>query len=112
VQLEQVEDGIQIFSLAGELDHATAPELREPLEEAIGSGATAVVVDLSACRFIDSTGLGVLVHAHRQLAENGGGGSIAVCCPDPDIRRLLEITGVNRIGLYDTRDEAIAALKS
>ena len=68
-----------------------------------------MLVDLSDCDFIDSTGLSLLVEAKRRLAEDQR--RFGVCCADADVRRLLELTGIDQaVGLFDTRDEAIAAL--
>jgi anti-anti-sigma factor len=111
VEVEDLGGGIRCFNLSGELDHATAPELREPLQSTIAGGTTAVLVDLSDCGFIDSTGLSVLVHAHSQLVDGATGGRLEICCPDAQVRRLLEITGIDRaFGLHQTRDEALVAL--
>ena len=102
-------DGLLAVSVAGELDQGTAPELRGVLAEALGEDTEGVLVDLSECGFIDSTGLSLLVEAKRQLAEEDR--AFAVCCPDDDVRRLLELTGIDRaVGLYDSRDDAVAAL--
>src|SRR6266516_7265708 len=95
VEVEDLDNGIRSFHLSGELDHATAPDLRGPLQTAIESGTRAVLVDLSDCGFIDSTGLSVIVHAHSQLVDGDGDGRLEICCPDPQVRRLLEITGID-----------------
>jgi stage II sporulation protein AA (anti-sigma F factor antagonist) len=113
VEAEKLDDGIRAFTLAGELDHATAPELRGPLDSAIEEGIKCVLIDLSDCTFIDSTGLSVIVHAHSALNGDDRSGQLEICCPDPQVRRLLEITGVDRaLGLHQTRDEALEALKA
>jgi anti-sigma B factor antagonist len=112
VDIEEVGGSVRSFNLSGELDHATAPELREPLESAIEAGARAILVDLTDCNFIDSTGLSVLVHARSRLLGDGEG-QFEICCPDQQVRRLLEITGVDRaFGVHQTRDEALAALSA
>ena len=102
------EAGLNTVSVFGELDQATAPELRSALTEALEDG-DAVLVNLSDCDFIDSTGLSLLVETKRKVADDGR--RFGVCCPDADVRRLLELTGIDTaVGLFDTRDEAIAAL--
>jgi anti-sigma B factor antagonist len=112
VEVQELNGDVRSFNLNGELDHATAPELREPLDAAIDRGVRAVLIDLSDCSFIDSTGLSVLVHARSRLLDDGDG-QLEICCPDPQVRRLLEITGVDRaFGVHQTRDEALAALKA
>lgn len=111
VEIESLDADVRLFNLRGELDHATAPDLRQPLEEAIEQGERAFLIDLSDCSFIDSTGLSVLVHARSRVLEERDGGRFEICCPDAQIRRLLEITGIDRaFGIHQTRDEALAAL--
>ena len=104
-------EGLLALAVEGELDQGTAPELRTALAEALGSGPHGVLVDLSRCGFIDSTGLSLLVEAKRRLADENR--QFGVCCPDADVRRLLELTGIDRaITLYDTREDAVASLGS
>ena len=100
---------LQAVSVSGELDQSTAPELRAALSGAFDQSPGGVLVDLSDCAFIDSTGLSLLVETKRHLAEDSR--PFGVCCPDADVRRLLELTGIDQaVGLFDTRDEAVAAL--
>ena len=81
------------------------------LRSAVGEARNGVLVDLSDCNFIDSTGLSLLVETKRRLTEDDR--RFGVCCPDADVRRLLELTGIDQaVGLFDTRDEAVAALSS
>lgn len=104
-------DGLLTVSVYGELDQGTAPKLRSALGETLDTPTVAVLVDLSDCEFIDSTGLSLLVEAKRRLTEERR--RFGVCCPDADVRRLLELTGIDEaVGLFDTRDEAAAALRN
>jgi anti-sigma B factor antagonist len=104
-------DGLHTVSVTGELDQGTAPELRGVLAEALGDDPASVLIDLSDCNFIDSTGLSLLVEAKRRLADESR--RFGVCCPDEDVRRLLELTGIDQaVGLFDTRDEAVTKLSN
>ena len=99
------------MSVHGELDQGTAPELRGALSTVLGEESGSVLVDLSECGFIDSTGLSLLVEAKRRLGDEHRG--FGVCCADADVRRLLELTGIDEaVGLFDTRDDAVAALSN
>ena len=60
-----------MIALDGELDLATAPEVREAVMGAVGNNGAGVAVDMSACTFIDSTGLRILVEAGRKMQEQG-----------------------------------------
>jgi anti-sigma B factor antagonist len=101
---------VKTVSVSGELDQATAPELRSTLTKAFEDGSP-VIVDLSDCGFIDSTGLSVLVEAKRKLAHDEDW--FGVCCPGADVRRLLALTGIDEaVGIFETRDEGITRLSA
>lgn len=107
VQAEK-EGDLHTVEVVGELDQATAPELRAALAETLQDGGS-VLVDLTGCEFIDSTGLSLMVESKRQI--DNGERRFGVCCPHRDVRRMLELTGIDKaVGLFDTRDEAVAAL--
>jgi anti-sigma B factor antagonist len=109
VHEEQLEGGALMLAIEGELDLATAPKVREPLERAIEAGTKHVIVDMLSCGFIDSTGLGVLLHAAKRLEESGG--AMALVCVDDQIKRLLELTMIDRtIPVFDTAEEAMAEI--
>ena len=78
----------------GELDLASAPELRRELRRAIVAGPV-VVVDLSAVALIDSVGLGLLVGAHRRARDAGG--SLVVVAPSDRLVALLADTGLDHV---------------
>ena len=89
LSLDVRRDGDSITVLAeGEIDKATAPILRDCLTELQGD----VVLDLAALEFLDSTGLGVLIRANRTLEQTGG--TLRVRAPQPQVRRVLDITGL------------------
>lgn len=84
-----------VLEIGGEIDVYTAPRLRERLTEIIGSGEARVVVDLGKVEFLDSTGLGVLVGAHRRL--RGGGGSLGLVCPQERLLKIFRVTGLDSV---------------
>jgi anti-anti-sigma factor len=100
VEITSDDDGKRTIVLSGEIDLASAPAVWDALEPAL-EDAACVVVDLSSVRFIDSTGLSVLVRAHRRLANNGG--TLVVRSPSEMASRVLRITGLDTVfGLNDT----------
>jgi len=111
VQSEQLGEGTHVISLAGEVDLYTAPELKQELLNAIGNGAKEVIVDFTDTTFIDSTTLGVLVGGVKRLRPNGG--RLSIVCSDPNITKIFEITGLDRVfPIYPTRAEALDQLDS
>ena len=103
----EINSSTHLIELGGEVDLYTAPAFKEHMTEAIEAGKKQVVVDLTEATFIDSTTLGVLVGGEKRL--RGGGGSIALVCPDAGIRKIFEITGLDRVfAMHDSRDAALA----
>jgi anti-sigma B factor antagonist len=101
-----------VVALAGEIDLYTCPEFKEELLRVADAGAVHVVVDLTQTTFIDSTGLGVLLRGVERLRRREGG-RLSVVCTDVNMRRLFEITGLDRVfGVYGSRSEALAAAAS
>lgn len=115
VEAEELEDGIRAFVVHGELDMNTAPELEDQLEQALADPEASIVLDLSECEFIDSTGIALIVRAWQRLDGNGSEakGRLVLCCVNHQVRRLLKITGVeSSISMHERRDDALAELRS
>ena len=116
VQDETLEGGVRVFSVQGELDLNTAPELERPLEAAlVENDAPRILIDLSGCEFIDSTGIAVIVRAWQRVSGNGDGptgGGLSLSCANEQVTRLLKITGVeSSIPIHPDRDSALASLR-
>lgn len=107
-----LEGGVRVVAVRGELDLGTAPELEGPLEEAIGANEP-LLIDLSECEFIDSTGIAMIVRAWQRLAEGDGDSDrVVISCSSEQVRRVLEITGLGiSIPVHESRDAALAALR-
>lgn len=99
--------GWTVVSVTGELDVATAPGLRNQIVKLASNGTSKLLLDLSGVEFLDSTGLGVIIGALKRL--KGLGGELRLCGGEPGIRRVFELTGLDKIlHLYDTADAAIS----
>ncbi len=99
-------DGV-LLSVAGELDIATAPELRKRLTKAIESGARRLVIDLRSIGFMDSVAMAAIIHARTQLPDDGRMG--IVLDGESYTRLVFEIAGLPRcLDLFETREAAIA----
>ena len=96
--------GVAVVSVFGELDMASCAQV----EEAIAStpSASRVLVDLTACSFLDSSGIRILVGAQRDVTADGG--ELELVAADPNILRVLEITNVNTVvTVHSTLDAAL-----
>jgi anti-anti-sigma factor len=110
------DDGIRVVEVRGELDLSTAPELEGPLEEAVSAADASLLIDLTECDFIDSTGIALIVRAWKRL-DGGGNGKdphrVVICSDNEQVRRVLDITGLElSIPIHGSRDDALAALRA
>lgn len=112
VKVGDLEQGVRTISVRGELDLSTAPGLESPLDEALDSGEGSVLIDLSQCEFIDSTGIALIVRAWQRIESGENGRALVICSQNDQVRRVLEITGLElSIPVHKTRDEALAAIQ-
>jgi anti-sigma B factor antagonist len=109
-QLSQV-NGVPVVRAAVEVDATNAPDLRSAILAAISTGTERLIVDMSQTEFCDSTGLNVLVRAHKRLAEAGG--ELLLVAAEPTLLRIFKVTGMDTMfHLFASRDDAlVAALK-
>lgn len=115
VESEELGDGIRAFAVRGELEMNTVPELERRLEQTLADSTASIVLDLCECEFIDSTGIALIVRSWQRLdrgADGGGQGRLVLCSNNRQVRRLLEITGVeSSISMHERRDAALAELR-
>jgi anti-sigma B factor antagonist len=109
-QLSQV-NGVPVVRAAVEVDATNAQDLRAAIVAAISTGTERLIVDMGGTQFCDSTGLNVLVRAHKRLAD--GGGELLLVASEPTLLRIFKVTGMDTMfHLFASLDEAlVAALK-
>jgi anti-sigma B factor antagonist len=81
-----------VVKVAGEVDIETSPALDERLRSVLDQGYSSVMVDLAGVTFLDSTGLSVLIGGLRRCQD--GGGELRLLSPRPNVRKVLEVTGL------------------
>lgn len=84
-----------VLRVAGEVDIQTSPILQEHLERVLNLGKSSILVDLRDVTFLDSTGLSVLVAGLKRC--QGAGGDMRIERPQPNVLRVLEITGLANV---------------
>ena len=97
-----------VVAVHGDTDMHVADELEARLSEVIDEVPDALVLDLSGVTFLDSMALGVLLGSLKRLGESGG--RLRVVTSRPEIRRIFEVTLLDRLFDIDSsRDGALAA---
>ena len=88
-------NGTAVVSVRGDLDLYTAPRLWETIDQAIAEVPRQLVVDLSSVRFVDSTGLSVLVRAQKRLRPIEG--NVVVRGANERVSMTLQLTKLNTV---------------
>ena len=98
-----------IVRLCRDVDVYVAAEVEKLLAPVLADGHAHVVVSLAQARSIDSVGLGVLLGALQRVRRRGG--TFALVCTHPQIRKAFDITGLRHVvALFHDEDEAVHAL--
>jgi anti-sigma B factor antagonist len=95
-----------VIELEGELDLASAPNLKWTLIDALEAGHTRLVVDLSRASFMDSTALGVLVGFNRSLDAEA---RLSIVCNGDAVLKIFELSGMDGVfAIFPTLEQALA----
>jgi anti-sigma B factor antagonist len=98
-----------VVTVSGDADLYAAANVERELLRLVEDGRRSIVVDLSGATFIDSTMLRVLLNVSKRLRP--GGGELLVVCSEHNIRKIFEITLLDRVfAIFDTRDAALEHL--
>jgi stage II sporulation protein AA (anti-sigma F factor antagonist) len=105
-----VEDYTLVARLAGEFDLGYADRLRKELDIAIEKAEVRnIVFTFTDVSYIDSSGLGVILGRYKKISQFGG--KMAIVNPQPQVRRILELSGLlTIIGEYNDESEALAKI--
>ena len=102
-----IDERTALVGVHGSVDLTSAPDLRNRLAELIDDGILCIIVDLTTTDFLDSTGLGALVAALKRLRMKDG--EIRVVCTSGHVRKVFEITSLDRVfPMHDTVEAARA----
>jgi anti-sigma B factor antagonist len=110
VQVSEIE-ACAVLTVTGEVDVATAPQLRQEAVRLTTSGQANLIIDLSGVDFLDSTGLGVIVGVLKRARTHGG--ELAVVGAENHVRKVFDITRISDVlPMFATVEEACAALSN
>jgi anti-anti-sigma factor len=110
LRTEAIYDGGRlVLRVVGDLDLASAPAFRQALTSAfadLGSEPVAgVIVDLGACDHLDSVGVGLLLGVLKRA--RGVGAPLSLVTDAPRLRRVLELTEIDRLVPVHDRVETV-----
>ncbi len=99
-----------IIRVAGELDMLVADEFRRKIDTLMERNCTKnLVLNLKGVNFIDSSGLGAILGRYKNITM--GGGKVVLVGAPPQVRRILELSGILRItSEFETENDALEAM--
>ncbi|MFZ5968728.1 MAG: STAS domain-containing protein [Bacillota bacterium] len=100
IQTKYKEDeNIWVVDVEGEIDIYTANQFKENLINLLNEKSLDIKINCQDLDYIDSTGLGVLIGVLKRLKQEEK--NIMIVNPKPNITKLLNITGLNKIFLIE-----------
>ena len=102
---------VYVVHIAGEVDMSHEEELRGELRSAVAADSNGIVVDLTECEFIDSSGVRSLLLSREDQNSDGGREKLAVAASSEQILRILSVMGIDGgIPIRPTVEEAASAI--
>jgi anti-sigma B factor antagonist len=100
-----------VVRVTGEVDMSHEEQLRAELHRAVETDTKGIVVDLTECEFIDSSGIRALLLSREEKQPDGNSETLAVAASSDQILRILGVMGLDQvIPIRPTVEEAAAAL--
>jgi anti-sigma B factor antagonist len=104
----EIGDGAAVIRPTGRLTMVVTPRLRELITDTVRAGRTRIVVDLAACEFVDSSGLGALVAGLKTARQAGG--DLRIAHVGSQVATVLQLTNLDRVlRAHDSVDGALRA---
>jgi anti-anti-sigma factor len=111
LQIEDIHEfqGAKIIRFTGDLDATNAEETLKSITELFEMGHTHIIADFQKLRYVNSTGLGILLHINRVATEQGG--CFKIVNINENAYEIIEIIGASSLlEIYDDLEKAIASL--
>lgn len=101
---------ILVISLKGELDHHTARQVREYIDRILEDPIVKnIIMDIKGLKFMDSSGIGVLIGRYKIISKRGG--KIGIININSHIDRIFQVFGIYKlVKVYDQLDQALTDL--
>lgn len=105
-----VKDDKLIVQLIGELDHHSAEEVRNKIDDRIDrEKINKLIMNFQGVTFMDSSGIGVVIGRYKKLSLKNG--AVAITDVRESVKRVFELSGMFKIiKLYDSIQEAVINL--
>ena len=104
----EVRDDIDVLYLSGRLDLVSSSTLKDKIRERLQDRRLRLVLNCTGLNFINSSGLGALISAQKDVQLSRG--RIVLCCLTPYVDELFAITGLKKVfEILENEEDALAA---
>ena len=96
--------------LTSELDHHITHEVRDNIDTRLDSKSIKnIIFDFKNIRFMDSSGIGVIIGRYKKISNEGG--KVSVVNVNDRVKKIFNLSGMNKIiNIYDTYEEVASSL--
>ena len=95
IRIQQTGEVMSAY-LIGELDHHTAKEMREEIDNALDMNMpTLLIIDFSEISFMDSSGIGLVMGRYRKISKSGA--ELHITGTSPQIYKVMKLAGIERL---------------
>ncbi|MGF7184983.1 stage II sporulation protein AA (anti-sigma F factor antagonist) [Desulfitispora alkaliphila] len=103
-------DQVLVIEIDGDMDLIVAEKLKDQVAKLMGQHQCKhLIFNLKKVAFIDSSGLGLILGRYKYVTEKGG--QVLIVEPQPQVKRILEMSGLEKImGIYENETEAFAEM--
>ncbi len=92
-------EGIPLAKIDGDIDHHTAKEIREKIDDYITSRRPkAIYLDFQEVRFMDSSGIGLIMGRFKLIKSMGG--QLKVVNVPRNLERMIKLSGLTKLGIF------------
>jgi len=95
-----------VVKISGDIDHHLAEAVRDRIDrDYVKHNAKNIIFDFSKVKFMDSSGIGMVIGRFKNAKKQGG--NVMIAAVNPEIERIFIISGLHKIiKLYDSVDNA------
>lgn len=94
-------DEDELFAtLAGEIDHHHAKDLRETIDNVCAANLpSTLVLDFGGVSFMDSSGIGLIMGRYKLMSDLGG--SVRVVNVPEHLKKVMQLAGLQKLKIFD-----------
>lgn len=99
---------VTVVDVHGEIDLYNAPQIKTAVDRITERGKVWILINLSLCSYLDSTGIGILLHCHSDLRKRRG--QLKLLSPSESIVKVFQLTRLeNHFEIHMSEAEALAS---